>query len=148
MVDHFYTTDPKGEHALENGYQYLGVLCYVHNTHIKGTVPVYRSYHPTRINHFYSTSRIEHDNAVQKYCFKPQHIAWFMFNKKLDGNVALKRYYEPNTQRYMYLTDEEQESRQWDVSAYTKAVVAGYVQNNNASAQDGTRAVPLYWWHS
>ncbi|KAF8247122.1 hypothetical protein K440DRAFT_661609 [Wilcoxina mikolae CBS 423.85] len=147
MVDHFYTTDPKGEDALKTNYEYLGVLCYVFDRQVKGTVPVYRSYNENKDDHFYTTSRAEHNHAVQKLGYKAHQIGWFMFDKKPTDTIeviTLDRYYDAKTSDHLYITDEELARENCDISEYTKETVAGYVLNDNAYAPDGTRAVPLY----
>jgi hypothetical protein len=145
-VDNFYTTDPKGELALQHGYQFLGIACYVFNTQVKDTVPVYRCFNQTSNNHFYGIYRLEFDNLVKLEGYKPEHIAWFMFSARQNRSAALNRYYNQATGDHSYSTDDNI-SKVSDFSAYTVQGIAGYVLKDNKYSWDETRAVPLYWWY-
>jgi hypothetical protein len=144
-VDNFYTTDPKGELALQHGYQFLGIACYVFNTQVKNTVPVYRCFSPTSNDHFYVTYRPEFDSHVTLHGYKPEHIAWFMFSARQNRSAALNRYRNPATGDHSYSTDDNI-SKISDFSAYAANGIAGYVLKDKYS-WDETRPVPLYWWY-
>jgi len=150
MVHHFYTTDPKGELALQGGYRYLGIACYVYTMQVKDTVPVYRCFNPSTNNHFYTTSRSEFDNAIQNYGYTPEFIGWFMFDADQNppNTVALNRYYNEETMDHLYFTGQATSYAQ----RYVEDGIAGHVLNDDGlsnagnSYQSRTSAVPLYWW--
>lgn len=145
MPDHFYTTDAKGELALVAGYQYYGIACYVYDQQVKGTVAVYRAFHPSIGDHFYTTSRTEFDNAVRNLGYKAESVGWFMFDKP-DDHIALNRFYSSGARDHLYCTVPD-EAKVPDLWTYSPEGVAGYVLSGNEPACDGTRAVPLYWWY-
>lgn len=145
-TDNFYTTDPKGEHALQHGYQFLGVACYVFSTQVKDTIPVYRSFKPRSGDHYYTTSRDEFDNSVHLWGYTAEHIAWFMFGERQSRSTVLTRYFNEGTGDHVYCTDANT-SKVADFVAYRAQVVAGYVLDDSKYTLDDTRVVPLYWWY-
>jgi hypothetical protein len=145
-TDNFYTTDPKGEHALQQGYQFLGIACYVFSTQVNGTIPVYRSFIPRSGDHFYTTSRDEFDNFVHLWGYTAEHIAWFMFGERQSRSTVLTRYFNEGTGDHVYCTDANT-SKVADFVAYRTQAVAGYVLDDSKYTLDDTRVVPLYWWY-
>jgi len=145
FADHFYTTDPTGELALQQGYQYLGIACYVFNTQVEDSIPVYRSFKPWTGDHFYFISRTEFDHSV-KHGYRAEHIAWFMFGGRQIGSIALNRYYNPDTTDHMYCTDDNT-NKVADFGMYRAEGAAGYVLDDSKYTQDDIRVVPLYWWY-
>lgn len=145
-TDNFYTTDPTGEQALQQGYQYLGIACYVFNTQVTGTIPVYRCFNPWTSDHFYPTSRHELDNSIGGNAYRAEHIAWFMFGGAHSRSTALNRYFNEDTMDHMYCTDDNT-SQVADFRMYNAEGVAGYVLNDFSFTRDETRVVPLYWWY-
>jgi hypothetical protein len=90
-------------------------------------------------------NRTEFDNIIKNSGYKSEGIAWFMYPQAGD-HVALKRYLNPTTHDHLYVTDAD-EAQVANLASYTAEGVAGYVMNSKEVAQDGTRAVPLYWWY-
>ncbi|KAF8242892.1 hypothetical protein K440DRAFT_606855 [Wilcoxina mikolae CBS 423.85] len=146
FVDNFYTTDPTGEFALKQGYRFLGIVCYVFNTQVSDTVPVYRCVKPFNGDHYYTTSRAIFDNSIKHHGFRVEHIGWFMFEHRQCRSIALKQYYNRESQDHLYCTDGNI-GKAADLSTYIAEGVAGYVFDDNKYTRDETRVVPLYWWH-
>jgi hypothetical protein len=53
--DHFYTTSPTGEIAIENGYVFEGTEGYLPAAGTAGTVPLFRFWNGVMGDHFYTT---------------------------------------------------------------------------------------------
>ncbi|KAF8241385.1 hypothetical protein K440DRAFT_520099, partial [Wilcoxina mikolae CBS 423.85] len=125
-VDNFYTTDPTGEFALQHGYQFLGIACYLFDTQVSNTLPVYRCFKPSNGNYFYTTHCAEFDKCVNIFGFRAEHIGWFMFGQDQCRSKALNRYYNDGTGDHKYCTDNNI-SKVSHFKAYRKEGVAGYV---------------------
>lgn len=144
-LHHFYTTDASGELALKVGYKYTGIACYVYNTQVKGTIPVYRAYDQITFNHFYTTDRAEFDRALQPSgSYTAESVGWYMFNKDQTDipTIALYRYYDTVSQDHLFSTD----STASDFQGYTAEGPHGYVLADNKHCTDYIRPVPLYSW--
>jgi len=81
--DHFYTTSEteKNDAVSTLGYTYEGVAAYIYPPNYKtaeGTVPLYRLYNINKVDHFYTTSIAERDNAVSSYGYINEDIVGYV----------------------------------------------------------------------
>ena len=79
--DHFYCTDPEERDVFirQEGYQDEGIACYVHSTvppeyPANYLVPLWRLFHPTTGDHFYTADFNEADQAVKKYGYTYEQL--------------------------------------------------------------------------
>jgi len=82
-TDHFYTVNKaESDNAVANlGYSYEGIAGYVFppsGSSCPGAAPWYRSYQPTIVDHFYTMSAPERDNAVANLSYSNEGIAAFI----------------------------------------------------------------------
>ena len=82
-TDHFYTIDKaESDSAVASGkYSYEGITGYVFpssSSSCPGAAPWYRSWQPTIIDHFYTMSAPEKDNAVSNNGYTYEGIAAYI----------------------------------------------------------------------
>jgi hypothetical protein len=149
MPDHFYTTDPKGELALQAGYKYEGIQCYVMTAQDSTTVPVFRYFNSRTGDHFYTCDQNEGTNAASGG-WAPEFVGWFMSPPQESkiraisagptgpaGTTPLYRLLLGGTDHF-YTTNKVEAEQ----SGGTYERVAGYVRQR---AGDGW--FPLYRWY-
>lgn len=79
MPDHFYTTDSTGELALKGGWNYEGIQCYVQTEQDpNSTIPVFRYFNNSLIDHFYTTNQTEGTKAVSGG-YSADFVGFYMF---------------------------------------------------------------------
>jgi RHS repeat-associated protein len=77
--DHFYTINEseKNDAVSRLGYTYEGVAAFLYPPSyqaVEGTIPLYRLYNRSKVDHFYTTSKAERDNAVSAYGYVDENI--------------------------------------------------------------------------
>jgi hypothetical protein len=59
--------------------------------------PVYRLYDGANVDHFYTTSQSEKENAVRNLGYRDEGIEWWAFNQQVAGTTPLYRLYVPGS---------------------------------------------------
>lgn len=99
--NHFYTTsDSERDGASQKfGYKKEGTACFVYppdKPQPPNTIPLFRLYSNSQIDHFYTTSETERDLAVKKHGYTYEGISCYVYsNPVLNGLVKLHRLYDP-----------------------------------------------------
>ena len=79
--DHFYTANPNERNALlAAGYTDEGIVGYIRPAGTPDTTAFYRSFNVTSGDHFYTTSKREHDNAIRKHGYKDEGFAGYIWS--------------------------------------------------------------------
>lgn len=71
---HLLTPDASCE-----GFTREGILGYIGTSAACGATPLYRLYHPTSRDHFYTTSAEERDNAVTRFGYQARALAGYVW---------------------------------------------------------------------
>jgi hypothetical protein len=103
--DHFYTTDEAEYQSLPASYQRHGKSFHIANSAINNHIPLYKLYHPETVDHFFTTSQRERDNAVKKG-FEERGVLGYVVSSPHPQHVPLFRAYHPDLTDHFYTTDE------------------------------------------
>ncbi|GAC1681047.1 MAG: hypothetical protein PVS3B3_00500 [Ktedonobacteraceae bacterium] len=90
-------------------------------------VPFYRLYKGATGDHFYTTSKDEARNAVNRYGYKSEGIACYVYSFAKDDTTPLIRLYRPSTQHHFYTTSESEAENAVKKYGYTREGTACYV---------------------
>jgi hypothetical protein len=60
---------------------------------------------PGHVNHFYTTSLAEHDEAIARYEYESDGVACLVFDSPASGTVPLFRLWHGPSQRHSYTTE-------------------------------------------
>jgi len=155
--DHFYTADVNEIGATQNGqtgnhgYTCEGVVAYVSAKPFAGMVPLYRYWHATNSDHFYSTN-VQEINATTKgqvgnYGYSCEGVAGYVYNHPYV-TAPLYRYYHEGNKDHFYTANASE----------INATVNGQVGNHGYKCEGSighvftsqvTGSVPLYrYWNS
>lgn len=78
-TDHFYTTSAGDrDGAVAGTYTYEGIIGYIFPTEECGATAFYRLYHPGVIDHFYTASQVEADNAANAGAYNREGITGYV----------------------------------------------------------------------
>src|SRR6266498_3040896 len=90
---HFYTTSvAERDNAIANyGYTSEGTACYVFDSQVSGSTPLYRLLNPSNGDHFYTTSATERDIAIASYGYSSEGTACYVFDSQVAATVAFYR---------------------------------------------------------
>jgi Repeat of unknown function (DUF5648) len=119
--DHFYTTSAaERDNAVNNlGYNNEGTACFIYAftsyadegtachvfpTQVAGTAPVYRLRSSTTIDHFYTMSAAERQNAIAQDGYVDEGIACYAYPNAVAGSIPLFRAYNPRSGDHFYTT--------------------------------------------
>jgi hypothetical protein len=83
-----------------------GVSCYVFLGAGANRDALYRAYKPQNGDHFYTTSKAEHDNAVANLGYNDEGVACWVPNAAGPGIAPLYRAYHPQTGDHFYTTSK------------------------------------------
>jgi hypothetical protein len=125
--------------AFSDNPVYTHKVCYgdLHCIYESDTVPLYRLYHSSVHDHFYTTSEVEKDFAeALGYTF--EKIDGYIYPVKNPGTVPLYRLYHSGSHDHLYTTNETNKNYA-EILGYTFEKVAGYVY---PTQEAGT--VPIY----
>jgi Repeat of unknown function (DUF5648) len=130
-MDRFYTASPQEkDRAQTEGYKFEGVAGMIASTQVPGTVPLYRMVRQTGVNkveHFYTTSTAERDNAVKAYHFRVEGIAGYVAGSQQPGTVPFERLQNPKTTEYLFTTSAEEANRAATAYQYQRQGICCYV---------------------
>ncbi len=138
--DHFYTTNKaEADNAVSKyGYKLEGIACYVYATDSQpygvNKANLYRLYRPSTQHHFYTTSKAEADNAVNKYGYKLEGIACLVYpsnEKYINDTIAFYRLYSPSKDDHFYTTNKAEADYAVQHYGYNYEGIAGYVYATN-----------------
>ncbi|PBK67484.1 hypothetical protein ARMSODRAFT_1086007 [Armillaria solidipes] len=127
--DHFYTTNAtEMQHAVTAlPYRQEGSPGLVFGFQAPGTVPFYRTYHPTVYDHFYTTSLNERDNAIKGLGYKDEGIVGYIYTKEMCCSVPLYRlYYDKPVWDHFYTADPKGVTSAQGLG-YKLEGIAGYI---------------------
>jgi Repeat of unknown function (DUF5648) len=129
LYDHFYTTNATERTIAINNLGYTndeGIEAYIFPTSEPGTIPLYRTYHPTAYDHFYTTSFSQRNGAINDLGYEDEGIAGYVYPDTSCGGTPLYRAYSGAETDHFYTTSPTE----WDNSVgtgYAKEGIAGYV---------------------
>ena len=130
-TDHFYTTNgPEMENAVSKlGYAYEGEPGYVFGSYSSytDTIPLYRMYSGSAVDHFYTTSASERDNAVEHLGYSDEGIAAYVYATDICGAIPLYRTYSPGATDHFYTTSESERNNAVAHLGYNDEGIAAYV---------------------
>lgn len=93
--DHFYTSDPNGESARQNGYSPEGPTCYIFDPNQPQpaeSVPLYRFFRQRDGVHFYTVDP-QGENLSD---YSPEGMRGFVYPKYIQGTDPVFRYLHPD----------------------------------------------------
>ena len=114
-ADHFYTTNEDeigtttpgtiGHH----GYTSEGIQCLVYSKQVKESVPLYRYFRGSGLDHFYTTKAEEIGTTTSgqagKHGYSSEGIAGYCFPFIKPGTIPLYRYFHPGGLDHFYTTN-------------------------------------------
>ena len=94
---HFYTISATERDSATpgGGYRPEGIACYVFDSQVAGTTPLYRLYRSQNDAHFYTTSAAERDHAIANDGFQSEGSACYVFDSQVAGTTPLYRLFSP-----------------------------------------------------
>ncbi|GHO90061.1 hypothetical protein KSF_001090 [Reticulibacter mediterranei] len=131
--NHFYTTSAKerDDAIHHNGYRYEFVAGYILPKQENGTVPLYRLVKgsSTYIDHFYTTSAKERDDAIHHNGYRYEFVAGYILPKQENGTVPLYRLVKGSSTYidHFYTTSAKERDDAIHHNGYRYEFVAGYV---------------------
>lgn len=130
-TDHLYTTSPQErDKAQSEGYKLEGVAGMVASTQVPGSEPLYRLVRlapGNKVEHFYTTSAAERDNAVKTYHFREEGVAGYVAGSQVPGTVPLERLQDPRTGAYLFTESSQEANRAASAYHYQKEGVCCYL---------------------
>lgn len=134
--DHFYTTDivERDKAIAQDGYQSEGIACYVFNTQVSGSSPLYRFNSLQTGDHFYTLS------ATAEPGYQSEGIACYVFNSQVSNSTPLYRLASPKTGDHLYTTSTLERDEAMAQSGYQDEGIACYVLDFQVSGN----TTPLY----
>jgi len=94
---HFYTISATERDSATPGLRYRpdGIACYVFDSQVAGTTPLYRLYRSQNDAHFYTISADERDHAIAHDGFQSEGSACYVFGSQAAGTTPLYRLFSP-----------------------------------------------------
>ncbi len=83
-------------------YKSEGDAARVLGSQAPGTIPFYRAYHPTVVDHFYTTDVNERNNAIQNLGYHDEGIVGYIYPSELCCAIPLYRLYNPTVYDHFY----------------------------------------------
>lgn len=110
---------------------------YVFSTHQPYTLPIYRWYHPTAGDHFY-TKEVDGEFAPQ-LGYQNEGIGFYIYLDAQPGTIALYRWYHDGYADHFYTSDSSGEFA--PQLGYHLEMITGYLYPD-----DGWLRAPLFRW--
>ena len=134
--NHFYTTSAtERDHAVNHlGFKYEGIAGYVFSTQVTGSVPLYRLVLATStvLDHFYTTSAAERDNAVKTYSYKDEGIQCYVLPTQMKGTTPLYRLVNSKPDHFYTISSPEKDNAVKSYG-YKYEGIASYIFATNQS---------------
>ena len=128
--NHFYTTSATERDYTVNhyGYKYEGIAGYVFSTQVADSVPLFRLVltTSTALDHFYTTSAAERDNAVKTYSYKYEGIQCYVLPTQMKGTTPLYRLVNGTPDHFYTISSTEKDNAVKNYG-YKYEGVAGYM---------------------
>jgi hypothetical protein len=148
LGDTFFTADWNSlGNAGHDGWEFMGVACYLYKEKMDGSVPLYRYYSSSERDHLLTTSYF----GREKHGFKLQGIAGYVLDNgpksalPWDGDqvtVPLVRYFNKALNDHMYSTRKEM-GHSLVANGYDFQANAAFILKSNTRG-----AVPLYSYYN
>ncbi|TDL15778.1 hypothetical protein BD410DRAFT_85820 [Rickenella mellea] len=131
VSDHFYTTS-FGElvNAIDHaGYVSEGTAAFVFLPQIPSnlTVPLFRLFNPTSVDHFYTTSAAERNNAIANGGYRSEGTAASVFATQVCGSIPLFRLFNPTSGDHFYTTSAPERDNAIANAGYRSEGTAAFV---------------------
>lgn len=139
---HFYTLN-LGEVGATRGC-YEGVAGWAPLDGAPGTVPLYRLYLGPRVDHFYTTSEEEAQQAQDRFGYNAEGIACQVFPAPAEGTVPLWRLYNQKTGDHFYTTLEREIDVFTTYRGYVEEQIACHLYRGASAPGAPGLAAPLY----
>lgn len=127
--DYFYTTDPGRRDVLQgDGYVYAGICCQVFAREVEATTALFQLRHTPTGRHFYTTSAMERDAAVQQLHYISEGVAGYCYpsdGPQPPGSQPLWRLIKPGV--HHFYTTSATERDQYVENGYRIEGIACYV---------------------
>ncbi|KAG1756851.1 uncharacterized protein EDB91DRAFT_1332562 [Suillus paluster] len=91
------------------------------------TIPLYRSYNPTVVDHLYTTSYSEVQSAAANSGYNYEEIAVYVFSTNVCGSIPLYRLYDAYGTDHFYTTSASEVTYATSQGNYTLESVGAYV---------------------
>ena len=133
---HFYTTSvAERDNAIANyGYTSEGTACYVFDSQVSGSTPLYRLLNPSNGDHFYTTSATERDIAIASYGYSSEGTACYVFDSQVSGSTPLYRLLNPSNGDHFYTTSVAERDNAIASYGYSSEGTACYVFDSQVAA--------------
>lgn len=153
--DHFYTTSSteRDNAVAKDGYNSEGTACFVYGFatyadegtachvfagQVAGSAPVYRLRSSTTIDHFYTMSAAERQNAIAQDGYIDEGIACYAYPNAVAGSIPLFRVYNPRSGDHFYTTSAAERDNAVNNLGYNDEGTAA-----NVLATPGVGTTPL-----
>ena len=116
-ADHFYTTNKDEIGTTTPGttghYHYTseGIQCLVYSKQVEGSVPLYRYFRVSGVDHFYTTNGNEIGTTTPgqgNYGYSNEGIAGYCFSSFKPGTIPLYRYFHSVGFDHFYTTNSQE----------------------------------------
>jgi lysine/ornithine N-monooxygenase len=112
--NHFYTTSAaERDNAVKSyGYKYEGIAGYVFSTQVADSIPLYRLVlsTSTALDHFYTTSAAERDNAVKSYGYKYEGVQCYVLATQMRDTTPLYRLVNGKPDHFYTISSTEKDN--------------------------------------
>jgi hypothetical protein len=114
-----------------------------HQNSFPSPVPLFRTYQPAIVDHFYTTNAAEAQHAVDNLGYNPEGVAARIWPTGGNGLVPLYRMYNPDATDHFYTINVRERDNAINNLGYNDEGIAGFVFPYN---QVGL--IPLYRLYS
>lgn len=104
--------------------------------HISERLPFIRLYNPTINDHFYTSSRVEADNAVAVHGYRIEGEMGYVEKYQQDGTEPIIRMWNPNASKHFYTTSYD-EAVAAQASGFVREGAVGFMLANSAPIGSG-----------
>jgi hypothetical protein len=103
--DHYYTTDINTlRNGTNNGWIFEGIGMFVFSNQIDNTIPVYRWYSASAVDHYYTTNPLDKPAGYSL----ESSTAFYVYPSAINGALPVYRYYNATTGDHFYTKDPDE----------------------------------------